>query len=158
MFRRVNQLSSCATSPTADVAFRKSQSLTQTPAKGCGVAPAPCSLAVCFSCRGLNKVTVKVVSDCKGVILALRAMIQCHPATPQPVCDRHPKGRHQELEERARVAMQQPWCRTGSQLCWTKAHQTQQAVIHHFWIFVALKLRVHPEAWAGVRLPARAHS
>eukprot|EP00971_Amphidinium_carterae_P181328 3597377-Amphidinium_carterae.1 len=56
----------------------------------------------------------RVVSDCKGVVKALQAIQQGH---------RQPKGRHRDLEERARRALTQD-CR----LQWVKAHQTREAV------------------------------
>eukprot|EP00971_Amphidinium_carterae_P252322 5009392-Amphidinium_carterae.1 len=52
----------------------------------------------------------RVVSDCKGVVKALQATQSGH---------RLPKGRHRDLEERARRALNQD-CR----LQWVKAHQT----------------------------------
>eukprot|EP00971_Amphidinium_carterae_P281418 5587254-Amphidinium_carterae.1 len=56
----------------------------------------------------------RVVSDCKGVVKALQAIHSGH---------RQPKGRHRDLEVRARSALPQ-----ACQLDWVKAHQTGQAV------------------------------
>eukprot|EP00971_Amphidinium_carterae_P279091 5540269-Amphidinium_carterae.1 len=56
----------------------------------------------------------RVVSDCKGVVKALQAIQRGH---------RLPKGRHKDLEERARRSLTQD-CR----LQWVKAHQTRDAV------------------------------
>eukprot|EP00971_Amphidinium_carterae_P199830 3966460-Amphidinium_carterae.1 len=56
----------------------------------------------------------RVASDCKGVVKALQAIQSGQ---------RMPKGRHRDLEERARRALPQ-----ACQLHWVKAHQTRQAV------------------------------
>eukprot|EP00971_Amphidinium_carterae_P249088 4944270-Amphidinium_carterae.1 len=56
----------------------------------------------------------RVVSDCKRVVKALQAIQSGH---------RLPKGRHRDLEERARRALPQ-----ACQLQWVKAHQTREAV------------------------------
>eukprot|EP00971_Amphidinium_carterae_P135646 2687497-Amphidinium_carterae.2 len=56
----------------------------------------------------------RVVNDCKGVVKALQAIQSGH---------RMPKGRHRDLEERARRALPQ-----DCQLQWVKAHQIREAV------------------------------
>eukprot|EP00971_Amphidinium_carterae_P092830 1838216-Amphidinium_carterae.1 len=56
----------------------------------------------------------RVVSDCKGVVKALQAIQSGQ---------RQPKGRHRDLEVRARNALAQ-----ACQLHWVKAHQPRQAV------------------------------
>eukprot|EP00971_Amphidinium_carterae_P304428 6049981-Amphidinium_carterae.1 len=53
----------------------------------------------------------RIVSDCKGVVKALQAIQSGH---------RLPKGRHRDLEVRARNALPQ-----ACQLHWVKAHQTR---------------------------------
>eukprot|EP00971_Amphidinium_carterae_P096950 1919265-Amphidinium_carterae.1 len=56
----------------------------------------------------------RLVSDCKGVVKALQAIQSGQ---------RQPKGRHRDLEVRARNALTQ-----ACQLHWVKAHQTRQVV------------------------------
>eukprot|EP00971_Amphidinium_carterae_P311630 6193968-Amphidinium_carterae.1 len=80
----------------------------------------------------------RIVSDCKGVVKALQAIQSGH---------RQPKGRHRDLEERARRD-----CR----LQWVKAHQTREAVDEGRISFE--DFQGNQEADAAANLGAAAHA
>eukprot|EP00971_Amphidinium_carterae_P265560 5268159-Amphidinium_carterae.2 len=86
----------------------------------------------------------RLVSDCKGVVSCLHALRAGR---------RQAKGRHRDLESRALAALP-----AGVQIAWMKAHQSDrdadEGSVERADLQVGPKLRVRPEQWPRVRLPA----